>query len=201
MQLSGPISSIKDGIFFLRYYVGLLVRCLYGEVISHFKFTKKDMLQTMNKDNNNDSFRDMNLFNKIFVVTALTFLVILSISFVLGIFFLGIAGFFSLFGVQYESLYSLLIFVLFFFLLGFIFDLFSIAFIKLSSQYVLGKYQLFFTRMVIDCTFTWLSLHTVDEFMNSITIPVTTEIGAVLLFFFIEVAFDDKEKIKGKSIT
>jgi hypothetical protein len=150
----------------------------------------------MNKDNNNDSFRDMNLFNKIFVVTALTFLVILSISFVLGSFFLGIAGFFSLFGVQYESLYSLLIFVLFFFFLGFIFDLFSIAFINLSSLYVLGKYKLFITRMVIDCTFTWLSLHTVDEFMNSIAIPVTTEIGAVLLFFFIEVAFDDKEKNK-----
>ncbi|RRN67167.1 hypothetical protein EI200_23715 [Peribacillus simplex] len=146
----------------------------------------------MNKDN--DSFRDLNLFNKIFVVTALTFLVILSISFVLGSFFLGIAGFFSLFGVQYESLYSLLIFVLFFFLLGFIFDLFSIAFIKLSSQYVLGKYKLFITRMVIDCTFTWLALHTVDEFMNSITIPFTTEIIAVSLFFFIEVAFDVKKK-------
>ncbi|MGE7186235.1 YrvL family regulatory protein [Peribacillus sp. NPDC006672] len=155
----------------------------------------------MNKDNDNDSFRDMNLFNKIFVVTALTFLVILYISFVLGSFFLGIAGFFSLFGVQYESLYSLLIFVLFFFFLGFIFDLFSIAFINLSSLYVLGKYKLFITRMVIDCTFTWLSLHTVDEFMNSIAIPVTTEISAVLLFFFIEIAFDDKEKIKSNSIT
>ncbi|MES1042829.1 hypothetical protein FOA20_26160 [Peribacillus simplex] len=159
------------------------------------------MLQPMNKDNNNDSFREMNLFNKIFVVTALTLLVILAISFVLGIFFLGIAGFFSLFGVQYESLYSLLIFVLFYFLLSFIFDLFSISFINLTSQYVIGKYKLFITRMVIDCTFNWLSLHTVDELMNSITIPVTTEIGAVLLFFFIEVAFDDKEKIKGKSIS
>ncbi|MDF9759596.1 energy-coupling factor transporter transmembrane protein EcfT [Peribacillus simplex] len=150
----------------------------------------------MNKDNDNDSFRDMNLFNKILVVTALTFLVILSISFVLGSFFLGIAGFFSLFGVQYESLYSLFIFVLFFFFLGFIFDLFSIALINLASLYVLGKYKLFITRMFIDCTFTWLSLHTVDEFMNSIAIPVTTEICAVLLFFFIEVAFDDKEKNK-----
>ena len=106
----------------------------------------------MNKDN--DSFRDMKLFNKILVVTALTF------------FFLGITGFFSLFGVKYESFYSLLIFVLFFFLLSFIFDLFSIAFIHLSSQYVLGEYKLFITRMVIDCIFTWLSLHTVDEFMN-----------------------------------
>jgi hypothetical protein len=33
----------------------------------------------------------------------------------------------------------------------------------------------------------------VDEFMNSITIPLITEIVAVLLLFLIEVAFNVKE--------
>jgi hypothetical protein len=146
--------------------------------------------------NGNNSFNEMNFFEKIIVVTALTLLVILSISIIIGCIFFGIAGFFSLFGVQYTSPYSLIGFVLFFFLFGFVLDLFSIAFIKLSSEYISGKYKLFITRIVIDYTFTWLALHTVDEFMNSITIPLTTEIVAVLLFFFIEVAFEVKEKNK-----
>ncbi|WP_258535707.1 regulatory YrvL family protein [Bacillus sp. 03113] len=149
----------------------------------------------MNKDDD-CSFREMNFFNKLIVITALTLLVVLSISFVFVSIFFGIAGFFSLFGVQYESLYSLLLFVLVYFLIGFIFDLFSIAIIKISSQNLIGKYKLFFIRMAIDCTFSWFSLHTADEIMNNISIPLTTEILAVLLLFFVEIAFHDKDKKK-----
>ncbi|MFF2596807.1 YrvL family regulatory protein [Priestia megaterium] len=150
----------------------------------------------MNKNKHKNLFRNLNIFEKMLVVLALTLIIVLSITIVIGSLFFGISGFFSLFGVQYTSTYSLIGFVLFFFLFGFILDLFSIVFIKLSSRYISGKYKLFITRMVIDCTFTWLALHTVDEFMNSITIPFTTEIIAVLLFFFIEVAFDVKKKEK-----
>jgi len=150
----------------------------------------------MNQNYDKNSFRNLNLFEKMLVITALTLLVFLSITFVIGSFFFGIAGFFSLFGVQYTSPYSLIGFVLFFLLLGVVMDLFSNAFIKLSSDYISGKYKLFITRMVIDCTFTWLALHTVDEFMNSITVPSITEIITALLLFFIEVAFDDKDKNK-----
>lgn len=150
----------------------------------------------MNKNNHKYLFRNLNLFEKMLVITALTLIIVLSITIVIGSLFFGISGFFSLFGVQYTSTYSLIGFVLFFFLFGFILDLFSMIFIKLSSRYISGEYKLFITRMVIDCTFTWLALHTVDEFMNSITIPFTTEIIAVLLFFFIEVAFDVKKKEK-----
>lgn len=150
----------------------------------------------MNRNNNKKPFRDLDLFEKIIVITSLTLLVVLSVTFVIGSFFFGIVGFFRLFGVQYTSPYSLIGFVLFFFLFGAVVDLFSLAFIKLSSQFISGIYKLFMTRMVIDCTFTWFALHTVDEFMNSITVPLTTEVVAVLLFFFIEIAFEVKEKNK-----
>jgi hypothetical protein len=150
----------------------------------------------MSRKNKKSRFQDFTLFEKMLVITALTLLVVLSIAFVIGGIFFGIVGLFSLFGVRYTSPYSLIGFVMLFFLFGFIVDLFSIAFTKLLSQYISGKYKLFFTRLVIDCTFTWLALHTVDEFMNSITIPSRTEIVAVLLLFFIEVAFDVKEKNK-----
>ena len=88
----------------------------------------------MNRNNNKKPFRDLDLFEKIIVITSLTLLVVLSVTFVIGSFFFGIVGFFRLFGVQYTSPYSLIGFVLFFFLFGAVVDLFSIAFIKLSSN-------------------------------------------------------------------
>lgn len=138
---------------------------------------------------NNNSLRTMRLGSKIAVII----LIILVISFLVGIFFLGFAGLFDLFGVQYDSYYSLFIFILFYLFLGSIFDLFSSALITLSLKTVLGKIQSFITRMTIDCTFNWVPLYTVDEFMTSITIPFSVEIIAVLLLFFADVAFEDKE--------
>lgn len=148
----------------------------------------------MKENKDNDSFRDLKFFEKIVVTVSLTLLVVLSIAFVIGIFYFGMAGLFQLFGVQYTSAYSLLGFVLVFFFVGFIVDLFSIAFIKLTSQYISNKYTLFITRMAIDSTFTLLTLHVVDEFMNSITISLLTEIVAAILLFFIDVAFDNKKE-------
>ncbi|WP_222127421.1 YrvL family regulatory protein [Bacillus sp. X1(2014)] len=138
----------------------------------------------------------MDLFEKVLVITALTLLVVISFTFVIGSIFFGIVGFFNLFGVRYTSPYSLIGFVMMLFLFGGVVDLFSITLIAWSSRYVSGKYKLFIIRMVIDCTFTWLALHTVDEYMDSITIPLKTEIIAVLLLFFIEIAFDNREKTK-----
>ncbi|BDG48997.1 MULTISPECIES: YrvL family regulatory protein [Parageobacillus] len=152
----------------------------------------------MNKNGNNSSFNEMNFLEKIIVVTALTLLVILSVAFIIGSIFFGITGFLNLFGVKYESFSSLLLFVLFFFLIGFILDFISIAFIRFATQNLRGKYKSFFTRMMIDCTFSWLSFHTADEMISGITIPFTTEILAVLLFFLIEIAFEDTEKRKLK---
>ncbi|WP_235851589.1 YrvL family regulatory protein [Heyndrickxia camelliae] len=110
--------------------------------------------------------------------------------------FFGFVGFFNLFGVRCTSPYSLINFILLLFLYGGVVDLISITLITLLSQYVSGKYKSFFTRMLIDCTFTWLALHMVDEAMNSITIPLKTETVAVLLLFIIVNAFDNKEKSK-----
>jgi hypothetical protein len=141
-----------------------------------------------------NSFRGTSLFKKTFAITALTFLIILLISFVFGTYFFGLAGIFSIFGVNYDSFNSLLIFFIFFLFLGSMSDLFANILIRLSTLYISGEFNLFITRMLIDCTFTWLALYTVDEFMNSITIPFTTEIVVALLLFFIQVAFDDKKE-------
>ncbi|MGG3471477.1 YrvL family regulatory protein [Neobacillus pocheonensis] len=150
----------------------------------------------MNRKNKKNRFRDLDLFEKVLVFTAITLVVVIAITFVIGSIFFGFVGLFNLFGVRYTSPYSLIGFLLLLLLFGGGVDLCSITLIKLSSRYVTGKYKLFVIRMVIDCTFTWLALHTVDEYMDSITIPLKTEIIAVLLLFFIEIAFDNREKNK-----
>lgn len=45
-------------------------------------------------------------------------------------------------------------------------------------QNAAGKYRTFFTRMVLECFVSWLSLHTADEIIHHITIPWITEIVA-----------------------
>jgi hypothetical protein len=146
--------------------------------------------------NDNSSFRDMNFKDKVLAITTILFLIVFSISFVLGIVYFGFAGIFSLLGVNYDSFYSLLIFVASYYLVGIITDIFSKAIVRVSSQFISGKWNLLFARMMIDCTVTWLLIFTIDEIMHSITIPFSIEIFLSFLLFIIEVAFEDK---KGKS--
>ncbi|MDE5052962.1 YrvL family regulatory protein [Niallia taxi] len=149
----------------------------------------------MNHKNKKSRIRDLDFSEKIVVISALVLLVVISIAIVIGSIFFGFVGFFKLFGVQYSSIFSLIGFVFVLLLFGGLVDLISISLITfLSQKYESSKYKLFIARMVIDCSFTWLSFHTVDEFMNSITIPLKTEIIAVLLLFFIEIAFESREK-------
>ncbi|WMX56461.1 YrvL family regulatory protein [Peribacillus sp. R9-11] len=140
-------------------------------------------------ENKNDSFRDMNLKEKMATVTGLAFLIILVVGFVLGLYF------FELFGVQYESIWSLIVFVVSFFILGIIVELFSKAIFKLSVRNITGKIKVFFIRISFEGTSNWLVLFAVDEFMKSITLSLKTEIIIALLLAIIEIVFDDDKEI------
>ncbi|MEC0347185.1 MULTISPECIES: YrvL family regulatory protein [Peribacillus] len=146
-------------------------------------------------ENNNDSFRDMNIKEKMATVTGLALLIILVVGFVLGLYFFGLAGVFELLGVQYESIWSLIVFVVSFFILGIIVELFSKAIFKLSVQNITGKIKVFFIRISFEGTSNWLVLFAVDEFMKSITLSLKTEIIIALLLAIIEIVFDDDKEI------
>ncbi|MBK5482048.1 MULTISPECIES: YrvL family regulatory protein [unclassified Peribacillus] len=146
-------------------------------------------------ENKNDSFRDMNLKEKMATVTGLAFLIILVVGFVLGLYFFGLAGVFELLGVQYESIWSLIVFVVSFFILGIIVELFSKAIFKLSVRNITGKIKVFFIRISFEGTSNWLVLFAVDEFMKSITLSLKTEIIIALLLAIIEIVFDDDKEI------
>ncbi|CEE00942.1 MULTISPECIES: YrvL family regulatory protein [Bacillaceae] len=150
----------------------------------------------MNKHKENDSFSDLKPFEKILVIVSLILLVVLALSFIIGIFFFGFAGLFHIFGVHYESIQSLILFAVVYFIVALILDFLSILLFGLLSTYITNKFNLFVTRMILDCLFSWIALHTVDDVMESITIPLMTEIVVVIVFFIIEEAFENKKDKK-----
>lgn len=149
----------------------------------------------MNKKNE-QTFSVVDLFKKTVFALVGAILIILPISLLVGLYFFGFAGLFSILGVQFDSFHTLLLFVLAYFLLALVMDVFSVMLYELISSFVSGEQQLFITRMIFDCAFSWLALYTVDEFMSTITIPLSIEIIAVLLVFFVEEAFTNKKTRK-----
>ena len=133
--------------------------------------------------------------NKSKVGTTLGVLSILSVvvGFILVLYFFGMAAIFELLGVQYNSNWSLVVFVVSFFILGVIVELFTKAIFKLSVRNITGKIKMFFIRISFESTSNWLVLFTVDEFMRSITLSLKIEIIISLLLALLEMAFGDDE--------
>jgi len=145
-------------------------------------------------EDKDDSFRDMNIIEKTVTVAVITVLIILVVGFVFGLYFFGMAGVFKLLGVQYDSIWSLVVFVVSFFILCVFVELFTKVIFKLYFRNITGKIKLLLIRISFECISNWLVLFTVDEYMKSITLSLETEIIVVLLLAVLEVAFDDDDK-------
>ena len=145
-------------------------------------------------EDKDDSFRDMNIIEKTVTVAVITVLIILVVGFVFGLYFFGMAGVFKLLGVQYDSIWSLVVFVVSFFFFFVFVELFTKAIFKLYVRNITGKIKLLLIRISFECISNWLVLFTVDEYMKSITLSLETEIIVVLLLAVLEVAFDDDDK-------
>ena len=141
-----------------------------------------------------DSFREMNAKDKTVTVAGITLLIILVAGSVLGIYFFGMAGILKLLGVQYQSIWSLVIFVASYFFLGLFVELFSNAIVKLTIQNITGQLWKSMIRICFEFSANWLVLVTVDEFMESITLSLETEIIIALLIAVVEMAFDDDKE-------
>ncbi|MBN6206597.1 regulatory YrvL family protein [Ralstonia pickettii] len=140
------------------------------------------------------SFKDMNIKEKLVTIIGIALLIILVIGIIFGLYFFGLAGVFKVLGVQYDSVWSLVIFVISVFILSFFFELFSKVIYILLARQVTGKVQLVVMRLFIETASNWLVLFTVDEFMNSITLSFKAELIVALLLAVIEIVFDDKEE-------
>ena len=115
-----------------------------------------------------------------------------------GIIYFGFAGFFTLFGVQYDSGWSLLLFLLIYMIVDAIFDILVIPFMMMTVVFRRNPKLATALRILLKLIFAWAALHTVDEMMSSIDIPTRTEIILVLVLFLFELATDDRKMQKLK---
>ncbi|MBY7144974.1 hypothetical protein KFZ56_18315 [Virgibacillus sp. NKC19-3] len=141
-------------------------------------------------EHDHDSFYNMNRKGKIATIIGIALLIILVIGLVLGIYFVGLTGIFNLLGVEYESIWSLVLFTISFFILGTIVELFSKPVFKVLVQHLTGKMEVLWTIFTIEAVSNWIVLFTVDEFMQSITLSLETEIIVALLIAAVEIIFD-----------
>ncbi|CDQ40607.1 YrvL family regulatory protein [Virgibacillus salexigens] len=148
-------------------------------------------------EHKNNLFRDMNIREKTATIVGIGSLIILVLSFVIGLYFFGLAGIFELLGVQYNSIWSLAIFVISFLILGIIVEIFFKVIYKLSVRNITGRIKVFFVRISVAALSNWLVLFTVDEFMKSMILSIRSEIIIALLLAILEVVFDD-DKYKRK---
>lgn len=151
-------------------------------------------------ENENDSFRDKNVKEKIIAIIGITLLIVLAVGFVFGLYFFGLAGVFKMLGVQYDSIWSLVIFVICMFGVGLILELVTKSIFVLSTRNMTEKTKILFIRIIIEFTSNWLVLFTVDELMNSITLSVQTEVVIAALLTTIEIIFDDDDKENEETI-
>ncbi|MFO1445085.1 hypothetical protein KDN24_18165 [Bacillus sp. Bva_UNVM-123] len=148
-------------------------------------------------EQSDDSFKNMNMKDKIATVIGITLLMVLVIGFIFGIYLFGFAGIFKLLGVHYQSNWSLAIFVASFYILGLLVDLIFDAFAKLTVEKVKGNVNAFFIQLLFGFASNWLVLFTVDAFMESVTLILETKFIIALLLAVLEPIFDNKkEKIR-----
>lgn len=145
------------------------------------------------KDNHDDDFKDMGWFGSLLALGMVVILVLLAILLVFGIFFFGIAGFFSLLGVTYESVKALVYFTLLLLLIDFFIEPLS----KLVTGFVSRGFQSskrFIIRSIMMVAFSALSFYIADECISGITIPVRTELLLGVISYLIELVFEERPK-------
>jgi len=105
----------------------------------------------------------------------------------------GFAGLFQLLGVTYHSIWALALFVISFFIIGFVIDLFVHPLMRIMGEVLQNRYRVFFLQLAIEVSANWTILHVLNTIMDSITINVLTEFIIAVFLFLVEYMFGDEK--------
>lgn len=130
---------------------------------------------------------------KVGTIAGITLFIVLVLGFIIGIYLFGMVGIFELLGVQYTSFSSLIIFVVIFYILASIIELFSKPISELLTEKTTDKLVALFIQFMIQGSTNWLCLIIVDVSMDSITLSLQTGLIVAMLVTLFEMAFEDKE--------
>ncbi|WP_430003807.1 YrvL family regulatory protein [Metabacillus fastidiosus] len=147
-------------------------------------------------NNESKSFKEETLCSKIFIITAISALILFTIIFILSIYYFGILGTFSILGIQYDSLLSLLLFVIFYFLLGLAGDIVIKIFMILISFLPVNNLANIVAKFLIKFLVNLSIVSILDFFMKSIHISTGSQIIVALIIAVIELSFENSLKKK-----
>ncbi|MEN1968533.1 YrvL family regulatory protein [Lentibacillus sp. N15] len=133
-------------------------------------------------------------------IISMTVFAVIIIGLLLGVYLFGIAGIFEVLGVQYKSNWSLLIFVIGFFILGLLVDLVLGAMADISAKKVSGKITAFVIRFIFGFVTNLIVIFTVDEFMSSISLSPGTKLVISLILTIFESALGSDYKNDRKEV-
>ncbi|RDW19738.1 YrvL family regulatory protein [Oceanobacillus chungangensis] len=136
---------------------------------------------------------------KVIAITTITVLLGIALGFVVGIYFFGFAGLFNLFGVQYDSLLTILTFILFVLIIGIFTDIFAKIPLIIFSNFSPGKYALIVGTIMIEAFFAWIAIFTADELLTGLNIPLTVELVAALVVSVSEYLLEQDDRKKKES--
>jgi len=134
------------------------------------------------------------LFDVILIFFFIGLLVIIGVSVILGCIFFGFVGLFHLFGGQYDSFWSLLFFLLIYWVVGVLIDCLCIVVLYMIKG-DLNVVTFTIIRLIVDCSGTLYALQTADNYIDSIYLPFSAKVVCALILFLIEVAFTPKNPL------
>ncbi|SDM63274.1 YrvL family regulatory protein [Bacillus sp. OK048] len=147
-------------------------------------------------DSEDKSFKEETVGKKFLIVTVISVLIIFPIAFVFGIYYFGILGVFNLLGVEYESLYSLFLFVIFYFLLGLIGEIVIKALMILVSAFSINNIATMLVEFLINFLVNWSIISFLNLLMQSIHISMVTQVIAASIIAVIEITLENYTKKK-----
>lgn len=138
--------------------------------------------------------------DKIKTIIGMILFVVIIIGLLIGIYLFGIVGIFAVLGVQYQSNWSLFIFVISVFILGLLVDLVFGAMADLLVDNISGKKIAFIIRFLFGFATNWIVIFTVDTFMSSISLSSGTKLIISMLLTTFESALSNDEKNSLKEV-
>ncbi|MCY7813271.1 regulatory YrvL family protein [Bacillus spizizenii] len=145
----------------------------------------------MSQKEQNEHSKDFSLRSKLIGIVSIAFIVAIALVVILGGYFFGLKGLFSILGLTYDSNQTLVLFILVCFAVGLIIDpLTKVVSMILARSLSLKKTALF--AFILYFVSNFITICFADYFMQSIYIPDVFLVVISALMAFIELAFDDR---------
>ena len=129
---------------------------------------------------------------KIITALILTFFIGAAVIGVFSLFFFTLGGLFVVLGVTFESYWSLLLFFVLLFAIGFFTELFFNGFTRFAFDFVNNKWEAMIVQGLISFSDSLICLFIVDWIVSTVSLTIQAKLIVALFLMFVELVIDKK---------